>query len=136
MWTTYTKNYTRVMMWPLLLQPWCHRMASYRICVQSRLGCVSMTARQKAPPQSTCIQPESTVRVKKNATICKICVPLFDKKMRHTFMVCAGSTGIWNCSTHGGRKAAHMAPCFQVPLQCVCCILFDVYCMRSDLCQK
>ena len=28
--------------------------------------------------------------VKKNATICKICVPLFDKNMCHTFMVCSG----------------------------------------------
>ena len=34
---------------------------------------------------------------KNNATICKVCVPLFDKKSCHTFMVCAESTGIWNC---------------------------------------
>ena len=31
------------------------------------------------------------------------------------------------CGTHGGRKAAHMEPCFQVPLRRVCCILFDAY---------
>ena len=29
------------------------------------------------------------------------------------------------CSAHGGRKAAHMALCFQVPLRHICCILFD-----------
>ena len=38
------------------------------------------------------------VCVKKNATICKICALLFDKKSCHTFMVClwifAGSAGI------------------------------------------
>ena len=39
------------------------------------------------------------VHVKKNATICKICAPLFDKKLHHTFMVCAGNTRIRNCGT-------------------------------------
>ena len=33
------------------------------------------------------------VYVKKNATIYKICAPLFDKKSHHTFMVCVGSAG-------------------------------------------
>ena len=40
-----------------------------------------------------------TVRVKKNATICKICVPLFYKKSLRTFMFCARNAGIWNCGT-------------------------------------
>ena len=31
------------------------------------------------------------------------------------------------CSTFGGRNAVHVPPCFQVPPQHVCCILFDVY---------
>ena len=36
------------------------------------------------------------------------------------------------CGTFGGRKAACMQPCFQVPLRHVCCILFDAYriCMQ------
>ena len=40
-----------------------------------------------------------------------------------------GRAAAWpsKCGTHGGRKAVHMASLFQVPLQCVCCILFDVY---------
>ena len=33
------------------------------------------------------------------------------------------------CGAHGGRKAAHMTPRFQVPRWCICCILFDVNCM-------
>ena len=39
------------------------------------------------------------IYVKKNATICKICALRFDKKSRHTFMVCAGSAWIQNCGT-------------------------------------
>ena len=31
------------------------------------------------------------VRVKKNAIICQMCAPFFDKISRHNFMVCAGS---------------------------------------------
>ena len=31
------------------------------------------------------------------------------------------------CGAFGGRKVAHMPPCFQVPLWHVCCILFDSY---------
>ena len=31
------------------------------------------------------------------------------------------------CGAHGGRKVAHMAPCFQVTLRHACCIIFDVY---------
>ena len=31
------------------------------------------------------------------------------------------------CGTFDGRKAAHMPPCFQVPLWCTCCILYDAY---------
>ena len=99
---------------------------------------------------------------------CNICAPLFDKKMHHTFMVCAGSAGIRNCGAlcqtrrdfcqtcrnsantphfhgkrqytavlpskcdaHSVRKAVHMAPCFQVPLTDVCCILFDAYWEKS-----
>ena len=31
------------------------------------------------------------------------------------------------CGTHGGKKATHMTPCFQVLLRHVCCILFDAY---------
>ena len=95
----------------------------------------------------------NTIHVKKNAA------PLFGKKSRLTYMVCTGSAGIRNCgaffqthhnpakgaailvlrhftrrqsskcSAFGGRKAAHMLPCFQVPLRHVCCILFDTYCM-------
>ena len=42
-----------------------------------------------------------TVCVKKNATICKICGPLFDKNTHRTYMVClwicAGSARIRNC---------------------------------------
>ena len=33
------------------------------------------------------------------------------------------------CGAHGGRKAAHMTPRFQVPRWCICCILFYVNCM-------
>ena len=96
------------------------------------------------------------------------CVPPFDKKSHHTFMVClwicAGSVGIrivtlfvergmchiftakgaailgfryftrWHtaarpskCGAFGGRKAAHMPPCFQLPLQFDFCIIFDAY---------
>ena len=112
----------------------------------------------------------SMIYVKKNATICKICAPLFDKKSHRTFMICVGSAGIRNCGTFcqmrhkffqmcrnsanvphfhgkrrpcftrwrtaiqpskcgafGGRKAAHMPPCFQVLPRHVCCILFYVY---------
>ena len=48
-----------------------------------------------------------TVRVKKNATICKICVPLFDKKLRLTFMLC-----LWICTRSDGiRIAAIFAKC-------------------------
>ena len=60
--------------------------------------------------------------------------------MRHIFTAkSAAILGLWcftrrrtatrpsKCGTHGGRKAAHMAPHFQVPLRRVCCILFDVY---------
>ena len=39
------------------------------------------------------------VYVKKNATICKICATLFDKKSHRTFIVCTGSAGIWYCGT-------------------------------------
>ena len=34
------------------------------------------------------------------------------------------------CSAHGGRKAAHMVPRFQVPPWCVCCILLT-YTIRT-----
>ena len=38
-------------------------------------------------------------------------------------------TAVWpsKCGAHGGRKAAHMAPCFQVLLWRVYCIIFDAY---------
>ena len=73
------------------------------------------------------------VYIKKNATICKICALQSNKTMRLTFMVC-----LWilcgkhrmrlsKCGAHGGRKAAHMAPHFQVPLRHVCCIFLDIY---------
>ena len=35
--------------------------------------------------------------------------------------------GHQSAALFGGRKVAHMPPCFQVPLQRVCCILFDPY---------
>ena len=38
------------------------------------------------------------------------------------------------CGGFGGRKAAHMPACFQVPLQRVCCILFDAYRRDIHLC--
>ena len=109
-----------------------------------------------------------TIHVKKNATICKICAPLFGRNMRRTCyglpLDCAGSTVIPNCGTfcqmchiftakgaarlrrftrrhtavrlskcsaHGGRKAVHMVPCFQVPLRCACCTLFVAYHTRT-----
>ena len=62
-----------------------------------------------------------TVRVKKNATICQICVPLFDKKLRLTFMlcllICAGSAGIRiaaifaKCATFSRQKAPQSLNC-------------------------
>ena len=30
------------------------------------------------------------------------------------------------CGAFGGRKAAHMPPCFQLPPRSVCCIRFDI----------
>ena len=38
------------------------------------------------------------------------------------------------CGGFGGRKAAHMPACFQVPLRRVCCILFDAYRRDIHLC--
>ena len=46
-------------------------------------------------------------KCEKNAKICKICVPLFDKKLRLTFMLC-----LWICAGSAGiRIAAIFAKC-------------------------
>ena len=87
------------------------------------------------------------MRQKDCNNLCKICAPHFDEKMCRTYMVCAGCTRIRNCDafcqtrrnsanvphfhckrcTQWEKSGAHMVTCFQVPLRCVCCILFDAY---------
>ena len=46
-----------------------------------------------------------TIRVKKKATIYKICTPLFDKKTRHNFIVC-----VWICAESALYGIAALLP--------------------------
>ena len=83
---------------------------------------------------------------KRTQHICKICALLFDKKSRHTFMVCAGSAVVWNCGTFcrmrrdfyqtrhifmakgALRCIHHSAVLLAGEKRCTCHLVFECYC--------
>ena len=84
----------------------CHspmmvKMCEQAACVQGDhiLSTFGLLLRDKFLLVKESQQARDTVYAKNNATICEICAPLFEKKLRHTFMVCAGSAWIRNCGT-------------------------------------